>query len=107
MGFKLTSFTRSKLSTYLVKDHDFSTKMANEFVDSFFDEIASALGHGFNISLPEFGNFSLSDKKKRVARNVKISDKTLALAPVRRVVNFKAAEKVKKQIRTELEKKKP
>jgi integration host factor subunit alpha len=74
---------------------------AKRFVDSFFNALKDALESGEQVKLSGFGNFDLRDKKQRPGRN----PKTGILVPItpRRVVTFKAGQKLKARVEGSVE----
>lgn len=97
----MSTLTKQYLITTLAENHSFNNKMAKEFVDSFFNEMSSTLENGFDVKLDGFGNFALADKKERMALNPKTKEKALVTA--RRVVAFRAGEKVKDYVQSQRE----
>jgi integration host factor subunit alpha len=65
-------------------------------VETFFDEISTALIRGESVKLSGFGNFLLRDKPQRPGRNPKTGEAIPISA--RRVVTFHASQKLKSQI---------
>lgn len=66
---------------------------AKDMVEAFFDEIGNALERGESVKLTGFGNFQLRDKVSRLGRNPKTGED--AAIPARRVVKFRASQKLK------------
>lgn len=71
-------------------------RAAKELVDLFFEELSLALENGHNVKLSGFGNFILRDKRPRPGRNPKTGKE--ALISARRVVTFKAGQKLKARV---------
>jgi integration host factor subunit alpha len=64
-----------------------------ELVESFFEEQTASLAVGKEVKLSGFGTFDLRDKKERPGRNPKTGEKVMI--PARRVVTFRAGDKLK------------
>jgi integration host factor subunit alpha len=69
---------------------------ARELVDSFFEDLRSALATGEQIKLSGFGNFDLRDKNQRPGRNPKTGEEIPITA--RRVVTFRPGQKLKSRV---------
>ena len=69
---------------------------AEMLVNAFFEEIRLALEHGENVKISSFGNFEVRQKPDRPGRNPKTGD--VYLIPARRVVGFRAGQKLKKRV---------
>lgn len=71
-------------------------QVARQLVEAFFSEIELLLSSGYDLKLSGFGNFVLHDKKTRQGRNPKTGE--VFEISARRVVAFKAGQKLKKII---------
>lgn len=69
---------------------------AKEMVDALFEEMRNCLAAGEAVKLSGFGNFELRDKKSRPGRNPKTGEEIPISA--RRVVSFKAGQKLKARV---------
>lgn len=69
---------------------------ARQMVDDLFEEIRACLAAGESVKLSGFGNFELRDKKERPGRNPKTGKEIPITA--RRVVSFKAGQKLKARV---------
>jgi len=69
---------------------------ARELVDSFFEDLRSALATGEQVKLSGFGNFDLRDKNQRPGRNPKTGEEIPITA--RRVVTFRPGQKLKSRV---------
>ena len=67
-------------------------------IEDFFDEIKESLKNGEEVKLSGFGNFELLNKKERPGRNPKTGEEVTISA--RRVVTFRAGNKLRKKIAT-------
>lgn len=92
----MSAITRQEIAKHLVEKIGFNNRVANEFVDAFFDSISDVLGSGKNIALTGFGNFVLRDKNGRPGRNPRTGE-YIYITP-RRVVVFKPAQKIKDRV---------
>ena len=97
----MNTLTKKDLVRNLAKDHGFNNKIAKEFVDAFFDEMSSALENGFDVKLDGFGNFTLANKKERMALNPRTKEKSVVTA--RRVTVFKSGRKMKDYVQSQRE----
>ena len=94
------TLTREKIQQAIIGECEFTQTQASEFVDSFFDEIASTLENGFDVRIAGFGNFILRDKAERPARDPRTGEvKTVS---ARRVVTFKTGQKMKNHVQKQL-----
>ena len=69
-----------------------------ELVEDFFQEIKDSLINNETVKLSGFGNFELIDKKARPGRNPKTGENVTITA--RRVVTFRAGNKLRQKIAT-------
>ena len=97
------TLTKADIVDGLVEEQHLNQKNAKDFVDAFFNELVSTLENGYDIKLSGFGNFTLRDKVARPGRNPKTGEDKIISA--RRVVTFKAGDKLKKYVQMNLEKK--
>ena len=97
------TLTKAEIVECLLEDADLQLKEAKEFVDSFYDELVSALENGFDVRLSGFGNLILRDKSPRPGRNPKTGEDVMISA--RRVVTFKPGQKMKGFIQDNLSQK--
>ena len=93
---KLETLTKADIIDHLVGKFGFTRQQGRLLVDSFFDEIYDNLVEGKNVKLSGFGNFVLKDKKSRPGRNPKTGQEVKITA--RRVVTFKAGQKLRRQV---------
>ncbi|AWH90634.1 integration host factor subunit alpha [Buchnera aphidicola (Melanaphis sacchari)] len=89
--------TKNQISENLFKKLDLTKCDSKEFVNFFFEEVSKSLERGENVKLSGFGNFILKDKKSRPGRNPRTGK--IILIPSRRVVVFKAGQKLKNTIK--------
>ncbi len=90
------TLTKLEMIENLVEKLDIDKATAKEFVEQFFEEIRVALENGGEVKLSGFGNFQLREKKARPGRNPKTGEDVQVSA--RRVVVFKASQKLKDRI---------
>lgn len=90
------ALTKADIAEKLYEELGLSKREAKDFVEFFFEEIATILEDGESIKLSGFGNFELREKSERPGRN----PRTGHFAPVsaRRVVTFKPGQKLKSQV---------
>ena len=89
---KLT-LTKAELADILFEKVGFNKREAKDMVESFFEEVRTALERGEGVKLSGFGNFQLRDKPQRPGRNPKTGEEIPITA--RRVVTFHASQKLK------------
>ena len=90
------ALAKADMAKSLFNELGLNKNEGRELVDLFFQELVAALADGEQISLSGFGNFILRDKKERPGRNPKTGE----TAPIaaRRVVTFKAGQKLKARV---------
>ncbi|QCI20283.1 integration host factor subunit alpha [Buchnera aphidicola (Brachycaudus cardui)] len=96
--------TKAAISENLFEKLQLTKKDSKKFVEFFFEEVRKSLEKGENVKLSGFGNFKLKDKKERPGRNPRTGESVLITA--RRVVTFKAGQKLKSRIENYLSNKK-
>ena len=69
---------------------------SKELVEIFFEEIKQSLKNNEEVKISGFGNFKILNKKERPGRNPKTGE--LVTISSRRVVTFKAGQKLRKRI---------
>ncbi len=90
------ALTKADMAKSLFNEIGLNKHEALELVDSFFEELEACLAVGEQIRLSGFGNFYLRDKNERPGRNPKTGEKVPI--PARRVVTFRAGEKLKARV---------
>ena len=88
--------TKADLANTLYEQLGLNKREAKELVELFFEKIREALERGESVKLSGFGGFSVLDKRSRPGRNPKTGEE-VAVSP-RRVVTYKASQKVKTKI---------
>ena len=94
------ALTKAEIAAHLSEEIGLSKREAKEFVESFFEEIKSTLEAGYPVKISGFGGFELKDKGERPGRNPKTGEDIPIEA--RRVVTFKAGQKLKELVETSL-----
>jgi integration host factor subunit alpha len=90
------ALTKADMVEKLIADVGLHRKDAKELVEEFFETIKASLVEGSPIKLSGFGNFDLRDKRQRPGRNPKTGEEIPVTA--RRVVTFKAGQKLKARV---------
>ena len=90
------ALTRAEIADRLILKQNLPKATAQEFVDCFFETIASTLEKGEVEKLTGFGNFELKLKNARPGRNPKTGQE-VTITP-RRVTTFKAGQKLRNRI---------
>ena len=88
--------TKMELANTLTEELGLNKREAKEFVEVFFEGIRTALESGHSVKFSGFGSFTVRDKPQRPGRNPKTGEEVPVSA--RRVVTFKASQKVKEKI---------
>lgn len=92
----LPSLTKAELAELLFEHVGLNKREAKDMIETFFDEVCSALERGESVKLSGFGNFQLRDKSARPGRNPKTGE-TVPI-PARRVVTFHPSQKLKDMV---------
>jgi integration host factor subunit alpha len=92
----MTALTKADLAEMLYEELGLNKREAKEIVETFFEEIRSALESNEQVKLSGFGNFDLRDKNTRPGRNPKTGEEIPITA--RRVVTFKPGQKLKARV---------
>jgi len=92
----MSSLTKAELAEMLFEELGLNKREAKEIVESFFEEIRSALESNEQVKLSGFGNFGVRGKNPRPGRNPKTGEEIPITA--RRVVTFKASQKLKDRV---------
>jgi len=90
------AITKAELAVSLHEELGLNKRESKEFVEQFFESIKGSLEEGSAVKLSGFGNFGLRDKPARPGRNPKTGEEIPISA--RRVVTFKASQKLKETI---------
>ena len=92
----MSALTKADLSEHLNMLVGLNKREAKELVELLFEEIKCSLVSGESVRLSGFGNFELRDKGERPGRNPKTGEQVAVSA--RRVVTFKAGQKLRVQV---------
>ena len=90
------ALTKASMAESLFDELGLNKREARDLVDSFFEDLRSALATGEQIKLSGFGNFDLRDKNQRPGRNPKTGEEIPITA--RRVVTFRPGQKLKSRV---------
>ena len=93
---EMMTLTKAELADLLFEKVGFNKREAKDMVESFFEEVRTALESGNGVKLSGFGNFQLRDKPQRPGRNPKTGEEIPITA--RRVVTFHASQKLKAMV---------
>ena len=91
-----STLTKAELTELLYEQVVLNKREAKEMVETFFEEICSALERGEMVKLSGFGNFQLRDKPQRPGRNPRTGEEIPITA--RRVVTFHTSQKLKSMV---------
>ena len=92
----MSALTKAELSEHLNDVVGLNKREAKEMVEIFFEELSVSLINGDPVRLSGFGNFELRDKTERPGRNPKTGEEVPVSA--RRVVTFRAGQKLRSQV---------
>ncbi|HJN38231.1 MAG TPA: integration host factor subunit alpha [Gammaproteobacteria bacterium] len=92
----MTTLTKADLTEKLNKEIGLTRGEVEKIIENFFQVVSSTLEAGEPVKLSGFGNFNLIDKSQRPGRNPK-TGKEVPISE-RRVVTFKAGNKLKAHI---------
>jgi integration host factor subunit alpha len=95
---RVLTVTKADLADTLFNELGLNRREGKEFVELFFEKIRIALETGDSVKFSGFGNFEVLEKKPRPGRNPKTGDEISITA--RRVVTFKASQKLKDHVAT-------
>lgn len=90
------TLTKAELANMLFEKVGLNKREAKEMVETFFEEVRTALENGDSVKLSGFGNFQLREKPQRPGRNPKTGEEMPITA--RRVVTFHASQKLKAMV---------
>ena len=90
------TITKLDLVNHLNEKLGLNKVESKELVEAFFDEIKTSLINNEEVKLSGFGNFKILNKRERPGRNPKTGEP--AIISARRVVTFKAGQKLRKII---------
>jgi len=90
------ALTKAEMAEKLYEELGLNKREAKEIVETFFEEIRTALESGNQVKLSGFGNFELRDKNQRPGRNPKTGEEIPISA--RRVVTFRPGQKLKARV---------
>jgi len=91
-----STITKADLANTLFDELGLNKREAKEFVELFFEKIREALEVGESVKLSGFGGFTIREKNSRPGRNPKTGETVPVSA--RRVVTFRASQKVKEDV---------
>ena len=92
------TITKADIVDYLNNELGLNKSECKIIIEDFFDEIKNSLINNEEVKLSGFGNFELINKKERPGRNPKTGEDVTITA--RRVVTFRAGNKLRKKIAT-------
>ena len=92
------TITKADIVDYLNNELGLNKSECKILIEDFFDEIKKSLINNEEVKLSGFGNFELINKKERPGRNPKTGEDVIITA--RRVVTFRAGNKLRKKIAT-------
>lgn len=90
------TITKADLAETLNDEIGLNKREAKDFVEMFFEKVRLALEESDSVKLSGFGNFNVRQKNPRPGRNPKTGEEIPISA--RRVVTFKASQKLKGKV---------
>ena len=90
------ALTKADMTESLFGELGLNKREARELVDTFFEDLRTALETGEQVKLSGFGKFDLRDKDQRPGRNPKTGQEIPITA--RRVVTFRPGQKLKARV---------
>ena len=90
------TITKQDLVNHLNDTLGLNKVESKELVEAFFQEIKQSLKNSEDVKISGFGNFKILNKKERPGRNPKTGEPVTISA--RKVVTFKASQKLRKRI---------
>ena len=90
------TITKLDLVNHLHENLGLNKVESKELVEAFFDEIKKSLINNEEVKLSGFGNFKILNKRERPGRNPKTGEP--AIISARKVVTFKAGQKLRKKM---------
>ena len=90
------TITKLDLVNHLNEKLGLNKVESKELVEAFFDEIKMSLINNEEVKLSGFGNFKILNKRERPGRNPKTGKP--AIISARKVVTFKAGQKLRKKM---------
>ena len=90
------TITKLDLVNHLNEKLGLNKAESKELVEAFFDEIKKSLINNEEVKLSGFGNFKILNKRERPGRNPKTGEP--AIISARKVVTFKAGQKLRKKM---------
>ncbi len=93
----MATITKADLAEQLFAELGLNKREAGNIIDTFFEEIRQNLEQGQSVKLSGFGNFDLIDKDSRPGRNPRTKKNVMITA--RRVVTFRAGQKLKAKVK--------
>ena len=90
------ALTKADFADKLFDELSLNKRDAKEIVEVFFEEIKTSLEQGKQLKISGFGKFELRDKTSRPGRNPKTGEEVPITA--RRVVTFRAGQKLKARV---------
>ena len=97
----LPTLTKAELAELLFEQVGLNKREAKDMVESFFEEIRTALERGEMVKLSGFGNFVVREKKSRVGRNPQTGQEIEISA--RRVLTFRPSQVLKNALNASAE----
>lgn len=88
--------TKYDLVQLVQKNSSITKKQAIDLVETILELIKKTLERGEKVKISGFGNFTVQERKERIARNLRTRE--LIVIPARRVLTFKPSPILKNKI---------
>jgi integration host factor subunit alpha len=95
-GIEVMALNKADMAEHLFDELGPNKREVKDLIESFFEEMRSALGRGEEAKLSGLGNFELREKKARPGHNPKTGEEIPISA--RRVGTFRPGQKLKARV---------
>lgn len=92
----MTSVTKNTLAKTILYETGIPVSIAEDIVDSIFDNIIKHSANDGSVKIANFGSFTVKNKKSRMGRNLNTQEDVM-IKP-RKVVGFQSSGKLKKAV---------
>ncbi len=92
----MSSVTKNTIAKKIFYETGIPVVIAEEIVDSIFENIIKHATSDGSVKIPNFGSFYVKQKKTRIGRN--LNTKEDVTIPSRKVVSFQASAKLRQAI---------
>ena len=90
------SVTKNSLAKAILYETGIPTSIAQELLDSLFENIINSVTAEGSVKIPKFGSFYVKEKKARMGRN--LNTNTSVLINARKVISFHPSNQLKQAV---------